>query len=84
MDSLCKRYAGKKPDGVYALGYDVGVLFFFPMEEDKIDCDYVTAWEYAGKRSNYRRQQVSTTRSGKMYLRKGRHRIYLDEVMRSS
>ena len=83
MDPLCKRYADRKPVGVYALGYDLGVLFFEPLEEDIIDCDYVTAWEYAGKRKGYRRQQVSTTKNGRMYLFKGSRRIYLDEVMRS-
>lgn len=84
MDPLYRRYEKKKPVGVYALGYDLGVLFFSPLEEDKTDCDYVTAWEYAGKRKGYRRQKVSTTKTGRMYLFKGNRRIYLDEVMRSA
>ncbi len=83
MEPLYKRYAKKKPVGVYFLGYDIGVLFFTPMEEDKTDCDYVTAWEYAGKHKGYRRQQVSAMKSGRMYIFKGSRRIYLDEVMRS-
>lgn len=41
---LYKRYADRRPVGSVCLCNTFGVLVFEPMEEDKPDTDFITAW----------------------------------------
>lgn len=83
MLPLYKRYKNEKPVGVQAITNTAGLIVFQPLEEDKPDCDFVTAWtNVLGDPCGYHRSRVHYTLSGRAYLRKGQNRYYLDEIMR--
>lgn len=59
---LYKRYADRRPVGSVCLCNTFGVLVFEPMEEDKPDTDFITAWSGSeGQTWGYHRNNVHYT-----------------------
>lgn len=59
---LYKRYADCRPVGSVCLCNTFGVLVFEPMEEDKPDTDFITAWsDSEGQTWGYHRNTVHYT-----------------------
>lgn len=83
MEPLYRRYQNERPVGVQALSNTFGIAVFDPLEEDRSDCDYVAAWFTEDDYEGFHRHKVSYTPSGRAYLRKGRFKFYLDEIMRT-
>lgn len=80
--SLYKRYENKEAIGTLPLTDVACILVFDPDENDKYDCDLVTALENSGVRSGFHKHKIFYTSSGRAYIRKGQQRVYLDEVIR--
>ena len=85
-NTLKAIYGNRKPDGIYSLTYFVSLLVYYPVSEDEhgMDADFVTAWDYNGKRTDFHRSRVHYLQSGRAYIRKGKSRkIYLDQIIRT-
>lgn len=83
-EPLYKRYATAAPVGVVALSNCFGLLVFEPLEEDRPDTEYITAWSGSeGQRWTFSRNKVHYTTSGRPFLIKGSQRFYFDEIMRA-
>ena len=80
--TLHETYGDKKPCGTLTLCTWGGLVLYDPVDDDRYECDFITAWNLYGKPLNFRRSKVHYTTSGKAYINKGRGRYYLDEIMR--
>ena len=84
MAPLYERYKETRPIGVHTITNTFGLLVFEPLEEDRYDCELVSAWSTMEGCHGYHRHQISYTPSGRAFIRKGQTRFYLDEIMRTA
>lgn len=84
MKPMYDRYTDKEPIGVYSFLYDFGINFYEPDEIDKYkeNCDFICCYTNSKHKWNFRKHKVYYMPSGRPFIKKGNHRIYLDNVIR--
>ena len=81
--ALYKTYGDRQPCGATYITNCFGLLIYEPIEDDRTEADYITAWSAAGYNNRgFRRSKAYYTIAGRAYLRKGSLKFYLDEIIR--
>ena len=81
-NAMYKRYENVRPIGVIYICNTFGIVVYEPDNVDKYkdNCDLIAAWYNGEKTWGYHKHEMFFTNAGRMYIRKGSLRIYLDEV----
>lgn len=77
MGKLAMDYADTMPVGVFGLNNFGGLEVLDTEDGDHV----VTCFNYGDGRTNFGRQKVEYTASGRAYFRKHGARYYLDDIM---
>ena len=81
--TLKERYYGKNPHGTMHYTNTMGIVVWFPDDNDKFDCDIVSAnWCLDHGYSNFRKHKINYTAAGRGYFYKNKRKVYTDEIMR--
>lgn len=84
MKPLYKKYGNCIPIGTKHLTNTFGIVLFEPLEDDKFDCDFISAYWHDGMGySRFARIKAHTTSNGRLYVLKNNIKYYLDEFLRT-